>query len=163
VHAAPGLQGCNHRVQAPRLDLLVACLCETLEACGVVVHRTDICLQADVLSRGGAAHLSEPAQVGRGPIGPAGVSDILSEQEGLETELGVFAIADGVCTRPSEIPDGFICNGGGTETAVRSPERASLARCTAARRSVLTRSPGFLGMSAGATPQQSWPCFMQSR
>ena len=46
--------------------------------------------------------------MGRAPIGPARVADIVSEQEGFETELGVFEIADGIFTRPGEITHGFI-------------------------------------------------------
>jgi hypothetical protein len=32
----------------------------------------------------------------------------VSEQEGFETELGVFEIADGVFTRPRQVANGFI-------------------------------------------------------
>jgi hypothetical protein len=51
----------------------------------------------------------------------------------------------------------------GTETGVRSPERITLANETAARRSVLTRSPDFLGMREGATTQQAEPFLVRER
>jgi hypothetical protein len=47
----------------------------------------------------------------------------------------------------------------GTWTDVRSPKRISRASCTASRRSVLMRLPGFFRMSEGATTQQT-RCFL---
>jgi hypothetical protein len=41
-------------------------------------------------------------------MGPAGVADIVSEQKGFETELGVFEITDGIFTRPGEVAHGCI-------------------------------------------------------
>ena len=86
----------------------------------VFAHRTDIFLKDDLLNGRGTDHFREPSQVGRAPIGPAHVPDIVSEQEGFETELGVFQIADGVFTRAGEVTNGFIFHLG-TYTAVRSP------------------------------------------
>jgi hypothetical protein len=43
----------------------------------------------------------------------------------------------------------------GTHTAVSSPARNSRAKVTASRRLVLIRSPGFFGISDGATTVQS--------
>jgi len=39
-------------------------------------------------------------------MSPAHVADIVSEQTGLETKLGVFEIAAGICTRAGEIAHG---------------------------------------------------------
>ena len=44
-----------------------------------------------------------------------------------------------------------------------SPARDSLARLTASRRFVFTRSPGFFGVSEGATTMHSWPRLLISR
>src|SRR5713101_1708663 len=55
------------------------------------------------------------------------------------------------------------CRSSGTQTAVSSPARNSLARPTASRRFVFTRSPGFFGISEGAATMQSWPSFLISR
>jgi hypothetical protein len=52
------------------------------------VNGTDIFVKDDVLRRCGTNHFREPPQVGRAPGCPARVADIVSEQEGLETELG---------------------------------------------------------------------------
>ena len=45
------------------------------------------------------------------------------------------------------------------ESPVGPTERAKRANWTASRRAVLTRSPAFLGISDGATTQQSSPLF----
>src|SRR5712692_6038683 len=55
------------------------------------------------------------------------------------------------------------CRSSGTQTAVSSPARDSLARPTASRRFVFTRSPGFFGISEGAATMQSWPSILISR
>src|SRR5262252_2662660 len=47
------------------------------------------------------------------------------------------------------------CRSSGTQTAVRSPARNNLAKPTASRRFVFTRSPGFFGISEGAATMQS--------
>ena len=55
------------------------------------------------------------------------------------------------------------CRTSGTQTAVSSPARDSLARLTASRRFVFTRSPGFFGMSEGAATKHSCPRLLISR
>ena len=154
LHTAQGLEGLDHRVQAPGFHLLVECLFETLEAFGVFVDRADIFLKDDLLRWGGTDHFSEPPEVGRAPIGPAGIADIVSQQEGFETKLGVFEIAEGIFTRPGQVANGFIFDFGdidrGEITRAREPGQLQ-----ASRRSVLTRSPAFLGIKEGATTQQS--------
>src|SRR5882724_1496364 len=47
LDTAPSLERVDHRVEAPRVDLCWACLCETLEPCGVVGDRSDLCLEDD--------------------------------------------------------------------------------------------------------------------
>jgi hypothetical protein len=112
LDAAPGLARLNHRGQASRFALGLACLCETLESFGMLLNGTDIFLQDDVLSRCGADDFRQPPEGGRAPMGPAHVTDSLSQQKGFETERGVFEIAAGICTRPGESPDGFIFHRG---------------------------------------------------
>ena len=70
--------------------------------------RSDVVWKNDVLRGRGTDHCREPPQVGRAPIGLAGRADIVAEQKGLETEWGVFAITDSICTRPREGAHGFI-------------------------------------------------------
>ena len=88
--------------------MILQFLFETLESFGLLMNRTDIFLKDDLLRRCGTDHLREPAEMGRAPIGPAHLPDILSQQKGFETELGVFEIAEGIFTRPGEIANGFI-------------------------------------------------------
>jgi len=84
------------------------CLFETLESFGRLLNGMAICLKDDVLSRWGADDCRKPPEGGRAPIGPAHVTAILSQHKGLGTDRGVFAIADGIFTRPGESPDGFL-------------------------------------------------------
>src|SRR5205814_1379481 len=51
----------------------------------------------------------------------------------------------------------------GPETGVRAPERLRRARGLAARRAVLTRSPGVWGLQEAATPPQGAPGFVRDR
>ena len=51
----------------------------------------------------------------------------------------------------------------GPSPGVRSPARSRRARWSASRRAVCTRAPALVGSSAGATPQQRWPCGVSSR
>jgi len=83
-------------------------LVETLETVGRLRHRTDVFLQDDVLSRCRTDDVREPPQVGWAPMGPVRLADILSAQEGCETDLGIFESAERVCTRPGEGAAGFL-------------------------------------------------------
>jgi hypothetical protein len=153
LDAAQGLKRLAHRMQAPGFDAIVPYLLETLEACSVVTRRSDIFLKDDVLRWCRTDHCRVPSEVGRVPIGPAGRAEVLPEQEGCETERGVFEIADSIVTSPREVANGFIFHFGHIDRG-ENPERARRASCTASRRSVLTRSPGFWGSNEGAiTPQ----------
>jgi len=94
----------------------VTCFAEFLvptpEALGVLRDGTDVCLQDDVLCRGGTDDCREPPEVGRAPIGPARIADILAEHEGFASERGLFEIAARIFARPREIPDRFIVHCG---------------------------------------------------
>ena len=81
---------------------------EPLETFAVVTHGSYVFLEDDLLSGRGTDDFREPPQVGRAPICPACVADVVSKQEGFETQLGVFAIADGIFTCPGKITNGFI-------------------------------------------------------
>jgi hypothetical protein len=107
-HTAPGVQRLDHRVQAPGFHVIVSCLFEALEAFGRLMNRTAICLKDEVRRWCGTDHRRAPAEVGRAPLGPAHIPDILSQQQGFQTALGVFAIAEGLFTRPGAIAKGCI-------------------------------------------------------
>jgi hypothetical protein len=67
-----------------------------------------VCWKDDVWHRGGTDDLREPPQVGWAPMGPSGVTEIVSEQKGGEAPLGGLASADGLCTGPRAITNGVI-------------------------------------------------------
>ena len=64
------LEGLDHRGQTPGVDLLVEFMCETLEACVVFAHGSDIFLENDVLRWGGTDDFREPSAGGPGPNEP---------------------------------------------------------------------------------------------
>jgi hypothetical protein len=112
LHAAQRLKRLDDRGQPPGFDLLLEFLFEPLEAFGGFGDRPDICWENDGLRRGGTDHFREPSEMGRAPCGPARITDVVSEQDGFEAELGVFEIADGICTRPAEVANRFVFHRG---------------------------------------------------
>src|SRR5919109_1911549 len=112
LYAAPRLQRRDDRGQPPGFDLFLACLCEPLEAFGVFGDRPDICLENDWLRRGGTDDLGEPAAMGRAPRGPARITGVVSAPAGFAAARGVFAIAEGLFTRPAEVAHRFVCHRG---------------------------------------------------
>jgi len=128
----------------------------------MLLNGTDRFLTGDVLSRGGADHCREPPEVGRAPICPAHVTDILSQQKGFETELGIFEIANGIFTRPGEIPDGFIFPLGARDhrELTRAGEPGQWSGVSAVGVDPII---WFGGLNEGATPQQSSPLCVRER
>ena len=78
------------------------------KAFGGRVDGPDVFLEDDVLRRGRTDDLREPSEVGRAPIGPARVPYSMPEQKGFEPKSRGLEIAEGICTRPAEVSDGFI-------------------------------------------------------
>lgn len=72
------------------------------------MHRSDVCSKTDLLRGRGTDHFRKPPQVGRAPIGPAGVTAIVSKQQGLEPAFSVFEITEGIFTSSGEVANGFI-------------------------------------------------------
>jgi len=96
------------RVQTPRFHVLLEFLSEMLESFGVFVDGSDIFLKDDLLRWCGADHFREPPEMGWAPRDPAGIADIVSEQERFESKLGALKIAEGIFTCSSEVSYGFI-------------------------------------------------------
>src|SRR5262245_19982862 len=67
-----------------------------------------IFLKDDLLRRCRTDHCREPPEMGRAPVGPARVADIVPEQECFEAKLGVFEITEGIFTGSAEVADGFV-------------------------------------------------------
>ena len=156
-------RGVAHRLEPPGLHLLVAV--RVRDAGGVLCARglPDLCLEDKLLSRGGQT-TAERHRRGAGlPMGPPGGAEgICLRKNALRQHWGGLEIADGLFTGAGEITHGVLCAPGDLHRG-SSPARASLASGTAARRTVLTRAPGFWGMREGAPTQQSSPCFVRER
>jgi hypothetical protein len=100
-HAAQGLQRFGQRVKAPGLARRVALLIQPLEPCGGLGNRPHVFLEGEVWRRWGPADRGAPAQVGRGPGGPAGVAQSVPPQDGFAPALGGLERAGRLFTRPS--------------------------------------------------------------
>jgi hypothetical protein len=109
-HATEGWERVNHRAEPPGGDPLVECLVKTLEPCGVLGDRPDICLADDWLGGGGPDDLAEPAPVRRAPGGPTGRPDIMPPQKGFQAKLGRLAIVERIFTRTAQITQGVVCD-----------------------------------------------------
>ena len=127
-HAPERLQGFDHRVPPPGWPVLVACLVEPREACGVCGHRTDLFLEHDWRRWGRTDDCREPPEMGRAPMGPAGGAAIVSAQEGCAAHLGVLAIAEGICTGSGASAHRFLVHCGalhdGESPRARQPRQA---------------------------------------
>jgi hypothetical protein len=111
-HPTPRVSGLDHRVEPPRVHVLLPCRVETLAACAGCIAGTALGVTADGWRRGVTHHRRAPAPGGRAPLGRAGVAASVAEPPGLEAQLGVLAITAGLCTRPGERTPRVICHGG---------------------------------------------------
>jgi hypothetical protein len=108
---AQGLGGCDPWSAAPGVDLLVACELQTAQTCRLGGDGLDVCLPDDLRRRGGTHHRAEPAQVGRAPVGPPCIADIVPQQERFQTQLSRLQIPEGIFPRPTQVADRFILDG----------------------------------------------------
>jgi hypothetical protein len=81
----------DHQRQAPGVDVVWPCLLQTLQACGVCGDRAPVCLADHLWSRGRTDHCRAPPEMGGPPGGPAGVAEVVSEQQGQVLAIGIFA------------------------------------------------------------------------
>jgi hypothetical protein len=128
----------------------------------VLVHRPDICLEDDLVRRGGTAHLREPVQGGRPPGGLARRAAVMPQQTRVEPECGGFERPDGIFASPAQVADGFVFDLGNSDG--REVPRAQEPRpwdgvtpvgCDPVAR--LLRHPG------GGDDPARMPSFVQSR
>jgi hypothetical protein len=109
-HPAESLERLDNRGESPGLHLLGEFLFQTRPPCGVLSDRSDVFLGHDLLRGGGPDDLAEPAEVGRPPGGAAGVTDIVPQEKGFAPQLRGLEIVESICTRPAQVPHGFIRN-----------------------------------------------------
>jgi hypothetical protein len=102
------------------LDVSVEFLLQTLEAVGVFGDGTAIFVKDDLWRRGRADYCREPSEMGRAPMGPAHVADIVSEPERFEAKRGVFELAEGIVTSPAEVTHGFVFHLGDLDRGERA-------------------------------------------
>jgi hypothetical protein len=86
----------------------LAFLFQPLETVGGLMDRSYIFLEDDLLSWCSTDHFREPPEMGRATWGPTRLTDLRSEYEGFEPELGGLEVAEGIFTGPRESPHGFI-------------------------------------------------------
>jgi hypothetical protein len=108
LHPPQGLQGRDHRLQAPGLHRLVACVFEPVPACSGRVHRPDIFLEDDLRRGSRTDPCREPAQVSRTPGGLACVADVVPQPKRCETERGGLEAPNDVFTSPAQVADGSV-------------------------------------------------------
>jgi hypothetical protein len=107
LDAPQGLQRLNHGVSSPGVDVVMQFLLQTLQACGVLGDRPDVCVENDRLRGRGPDHCGAPPPMGWTPGGPARVPDILPQPEGFEPKLGGLAVPQGICAGAGALANGF--------------------------------------------------------
>ena len=83
LDTAQGLEGLDHRSEAPGLHLLVECEFQTPQAFRLFGDGLDVFLKDHLLRGCGTDHLAEPAQVGGAPVGPPCRADIVPQHRRL--------------------------------------------------------------------------------
>jgi hypothetical protein len=142
-HAMQSLKGLDHRGQAQRFHVILPFLCQTLEAFGVFGNGSDICLKDDLLRRCLTNAFREAPEMGRAPMGPARVADVMPAQEGLEPK---FRLRDGNNDLLKDFDD--YCEGAITEIVALSREVTD--RATAIRAQYGFKTPDVIHLSAAA-------------
>jgi hypothetical protein len=140
--------------------VLAAFLFETLEAVVLFADGSDIVLKDDLLRRGGTDDCRTPSQVGWAPIGPTGVAAIVSEQEGFETEVGIFESTDGLLTCTGESAHGFIFSFGDIDHG-EVPGMSQMGELYGIPTISLDAIAGFCGDQRGRSTQQSYPLLLR--
>jgi hypothetical protein len=107
-----GLEGFDDGLSTPRWDLFVECLFQPLESLAVCGDRADVCL-ADQLLRGcGPDDCRAPSKVGWPPGGPALITEILTQQEGLQAVRGGLEIPNRLLAGAGQVADRLVFDRG---------------------------------------------------
>jgi hypothetical protein len=119
VPPPPSRPGLAHRRQPPRGDGLVPCRVEPLEAVVMGAPSSALVLRDAVLTGPGPDHCRAPSPVGRAPLGPAPVPDIVAEHAGGEPPRGGLPSAEGIVTGAGEIAHGVLLHRGALDGGER--------------------------------------------
>lgn len=150
LDAAQGLQRVDDRIQPPGRRPLEQLGLEAMHPIHLLIDGADRFLKHDLLRRRGADDLREVASMGLIPVGPPDIVPPQPEQKRLQPELRVLECQPRRIAGPTEIAHRFIVDRRHVH-ARQIAERSKRASSIASRRSVLTLSPGFFGISEGAT------------
>jgi hypothetical protein len=105
---------------------------------------------------------AQPALVFAGPAGTRAVDATVPQQEGLQPPASPAAVIDQVGAGAAQVPDRLLGRGGDADgDQLASAVQPGQPRQS--RRSVLTLSPGALGISDGAITWQATPWACSSR
>lgn len=116
----------------------------------------DIVLEDDLLCRMIKAHRGEPPSIGQGPRANPVINLVVAQQKALQMLTRLRQPSHRCRPRAHQIAHRFMSSVG-IQIGVSSPARCSFASIKASRRSVLIRSPAFIGISDGGTTMQSCP------
>ena len=109
---AQGLEGLDHRREAPGLHLLVECVFQTPQAFSLCSNGLDVFLKDQLLRGGGTHHVAEPSQVGGTPVGPTCLADSVPQHEGCAPHRGRLQIPPGLVPCPAQSAEGCSVDGG---------------------------------------------------
>jgi len=116
----------------------------------------DVILQHDLLRRMLETHRGQPAPIGLGPGTSPAVDPVMPQQKPLQMLPRFGQHPPSRHSRPHQVAHCFV-------RGIEDPDRGQLAGAVqlasiiASRRSVLTRSPDFIGIGEGATTMQLRP------
>jgi hypothetical protein len=123
-HPPSALQGLDHGLPSPGFALLLPCVRQTREACGVLVDRADGFLADARWRRGGTDHGGEPAPMGRAPRGPARRAELVPAHTGIEPARGGLESPPGLVMGAGASPPRVICHRGAIDAgeSPRAPQ-----------------------------------------
>src|SRR6267378_5247120 len=155
IYPAHRLQGCDELGKGPLGHRVTDRLLQTLDTLALLAYRPQKLFERNTLLAMLELLQHEPIHVGRPPRLLARIMSPEPKHERGDLLALAFEVFPRCLTGAREIAHPS-CRSSGTQTAVSSPARNSLARPTASRRFVFTRSPGFFGMSERAATMKSW-------
>src|SRR5712675_2202620 len=162
IYPAHRLQGCDELGKGPLGHRVTDRLLQTLDTLALLAYRPQKLFERNTLLAMLELLQHEPIHVGRPPRLLARIMSPEPKHERGDLLALAFEVFPRCLTGAREIAHRLMPLVGHPDRG-DSPARDSLARPTASRRFVFTRSPGFFGISEGAATMQSWPSFLISR
>jgi hypothetical protein len=135
LHAAQGLERCDHRRDTPGGAVCLAVLCAPLQTFRGLVDGADICVAHDVRRWGRTDPCRAPPEVGRVPGSVACRADVVPPHKGLQTPCGRCASTERLCPSPAQRAHGFVFHLGDRDRreVSRAHQAGQVERLTAVR------------------------------